>query len=228
MSRLNVLASIALLSVFSSCQLDTRSQVREQDEKQVIRKQVQNLQQTTADVNSRFADLEDDMRKTNGRIEALETRFQQSQNAAKANADKGTAALDARMKDSDAAYREEFQKLRAELDALKAHVESERAAEASAAAASAAAAKKDPFAAAEEKYEKKEYKEAILDYERYRKANPKGPKFSTATYKIGSSFQELGMIDEARSFYEEVTAKFPKSKDAARAKTKLAKLKAKK
>ena len=222
-------ALAGVLQILSGCQLDTRTGVREQDEKQVMRKQVANLQATTADVNSRFQDLEDDVRKTNGRLEAVETRMQQAQAQSKANSDKGSQVLDSKMKDNDGAYREEFTKLQTQIDTLKAQLDSARATESAASAASAAVnAKKDPFAAAEDKYEKKEYKEAILDYERFRKANPKGKQFPTATYKIGASFQDLGMIEEARAFYEEVLLKFPKSKDAARAKAKLLKLKAKK
>lgn len=214
----------------TGCMLDTRSQVREQDEKTVMRKQVQNLQQTTADVNTRFQDLEDDVRKTNGRIEALETRLQRADNVSQSNAVKLNQATDARLSDADKAYREEFAKMRAELSDLKAQFssagEQRRSSDASA-AASAAVSKADPFKAGEEKYEKKEYREAVLDYERYRKAYPKGKLFSTATYKIGSSFQEMGMADEARAFYEEVLSKFPKSKDAGRANAKLKALKKK-
>ncbi len=214
--------------LFSGCQLDTRTNVREQDEKQVVRKQVANLQAATADVNTRFQDLEDDVRKTNGRVEALEVRMQQAQAQAQSKFEKGSQGIEGKLKDNDAGYREEFSKLHTEIESLKAQLNSARAAESAAVAQESANAKKDPFSLAEEKYEKKEYKEAILDYERYRKASPKGKQISTATYKIGSAFQELGMIEEARAFYEEAIAKFPKSKDATRAKAKLNKLKAKK
>ena len=86
---------------------------------------------------------------------------------------------------------------------------------------------KTQFQAAEAAFEKKAWKEAILDYEKYRKAFPKGKEFPAATYKIGVSFQELGMADEARAFYEEVIAKFPKGKDAKSAQARLKALKKK-
>lgn len=213
--------------LFSGCMLDTRSQSKEQDEKSVMRKQVANLQQTTADVNSRFADVEEDERKANGKIEALETRLQRAEAAAQAKADKNVASVDAKLGDNDKAYREEFMKLRTEIDALKAQQSSVADARRSSDAAAASEAKKDPFEAAEAKFESKNYKEAILDYQNYRKKNPSGKHFSTATYKIGSSFQEMGMIDEARAFYEEVVSKFPKTKDAGRAQAKLKALKKK-
>lgn len=216
------LASLAL----NSCMLDSRNQVKQEDEKTVMRKQVQSLQATTADVNSRFQDVEDDVRKANGKIEALETQIQRERSANASNASKGSAALEARMSEMDKAYREEFVKLHGEIDQLRGQA-SARASDEAASNASAAASKADPFKAAEDKYEKKEYREAILDYERYRKANPKGKQISTATYKIGSAFQELGMGEEARAFYSEVIEKFPKSKDAGRASAKLKSLKKK-
>lgn len=61
------------------------------------------------------------------------------------------------------------------------------------------------------------WKEAILNYQKYRDSSPKGKFYADSTYKIGVCFQELGMKDEARSFYEEVAAKFPKSKEAKKA-----------
>ena len=221
------LPSAICLTLFSGCMLDTRSQNKEQDEKTVMRKQVANLQATTADVNSRFADAEEDVRKANGRIEALETRLQRTEAAAQAKAEKGNASIEAKLGDNDKAYREEFAKLQSEIDALKAQLNSAADARRSSDAAAASEAKKDPFEAAEAKFEAKSYKEAILDYQNYRKKNPSGKRFSTATYKIGSSFQEMGMNDEARAFYEEVLSKFPKTKDAGRAQAKLKALKKK-
>jgi TolA-binding protein len=61
-----------------------------------------------------------------------------------------------------------------------------------------------------------------LSYERYRSSHPKGKSFAAATLKIGVCFQELGMSDEAQAFYEEVVAKFPKSKEAEKANARLA------
>ncbi len=212
---------VALLLI-SGCTLDTRSQVRQEDERTVMRKQVQNLQQTTADVNSRFADVEEDVRRANGRIEALETRLQRSAQEQQGKSTQASQALDARLADNDKAYREEFKALHAEIDALKAQLESRRSSD-----AAAASAAKDPFSSAESKFDQKSYQGAILDYQAYRKANPSGKHFAAATYKIGVSFQEMGMIDEARAFYDEVIAKAPKSKEAKSAQAKLKALKKK-
>lgn len=71
---------------------------------------------------------------------------------------------------------------------------------------------------------KKDWEDAILAYEDYRKKNPKGSDYAHATYRIGVSFQSMGLKDDARAFFKEVVDKFPKSKEAGLAKDKLKKL----
>jgi TolA-binding protein len=80
---------------------------------------------------------------------------------------------------------------------------------------------KNPFELGESRFEQKSWREAIFAYEDYRKSYPKGKNFGAATYKIGVSFQELGMLDDAKPFYDEVISKFPKSKEADRARSRL-------
>lgn len=207
--------------------LQTRESQKEQEEKVVLKQQVNTLQSTTADTNARFQDLEDENRKLSGKIEALEAKlmiFAQK-------ADKANANQDAKSAQNDETYKEEFQKINTDVASLKAQLtelqeEKRRAAEARAANDAAKAARdaesaKNPLAAAEDKFEKKMWKEAILDYEKYRSSNPKGKSLALATYKIGLCFQELGMIEEAKAFFEEVLSKYPKSKDAAKAEARL-------
>lgn len=221
------LLGLAVLSVVlqTGC-LDTRTAVKEQEEKFVLRKQVANLQQTSADVNSRFQDIEDELRRVNGRVETVENRVQQ----VTAKEEKSQAANETRLKERDDIYREEFNRLHAELAQLKTTIatfqeEQSRVAQAKAAQAAQAAA--NPFAAAEEKFENKNYREAILDYEKYRRANPKGKQFAAATYKIGVAFAEMGMPEDGKAFFEEVIAKFPKSKEADKAAAKIKAMKKK-
>ena len=225
--------SLAQVVCLMGC-LEMRDDRKEIDEKTVMKRQVQTLQQSTADVNSRFQDLEDDVRKLNGREAESEQKIKQTN----ALMDKGFGLADNKFKEKDEVYREEFSKLRAELDAVKGQLASiqtqqqqaaaaaaQAAADASVAASKAAEAAKDPFAVAEEKFEQKAWRDAILDYEKYRKANPKGKNFAMATYKIGVCFQEMGSAEDARAFFEEVISKFPKAKEAKSAATRLKKLK---
>lgn len=233
-----IATSTAVVSL-SGC-LQTREAAKEQEEKQVFRKQLGTLQQTTADVNSRFQDLEEDQRRTNGRLEAVEVKLQQVSQQVTAKIEKANAGNEARVKEKDDAYREEFGKLTGEITQLKAQVAAlteaqSKAAEARVRAeteaqqakAAAAEASKNPFAVAENLFEKKDWKDAILNYEKYRSQNAKGKNFAAATYKIGVCFQELGMIEEAKAFYDEVMSKFPKSKEAEKAASRMKKLKKK-
>lgn len=221
-----LLLSIAT-SLLAGCALETRNGTKEVEERQVLRKQISTVQASAADMNARFQDLEDGQRRLQGRLEAMEAMSKKEGSSSS----KALQASEQRQKEIDAAYREEFVKMKTEIEGLKSQINGfedgqRRASQASAASAAAAAASdKDPFGAAEEKFGKKAWRDAILDYQKYRRDNPKGKQFSTATYKIGASFQELGMVDEARAFYEEVVSKFPKTKDATRANAKLKALK---
>jgi TolA-binding protein len=226
---------LSLCLLLTGC-LETRNGSKELDEKVVLKSQVSALQKNTADTSSRFQDIEDDIRKLSGRIELNENRA----NQAMSRAEKSDGGAAARLKENDEkfkAYREELTRLNAEVEQLKTQMaglaEEARRAQAQASEASSARASekaqsmKNPYAAAEEKFDQKNWKEAILDYERYRKGNPKGKNFAAATYKIGVSFQELGLIEEAKAFYEEVISKFPKTHDADKATTRLKGLKKK-
>lgn len=224
--RLSIVSALALsLTILSGC-LETRTGVKELEEKQVLRKQVTTLQQSSADVNSRFGEIEEELRRSNGRNEALDARMTQI----KDRAEKNDFALEGKLKEQDTklgAFREEMVKMQTEMNELRASNQAlQTALQAGAAAggsgsSAAASGDKTPFDRGEAKFEAKAWRDAIFAYEEYRKANPKGKNFTAATYKIGVSFQELGMLDDAKLFYEEAIAKSPKSKEADRARTRL-------
>lgn len=86
------------------------------------------------------------------------------------------------------------------------------------------AKKKGPWTKGNEYYGQKKWENAILSFEEYRKKYPKGKSYSDATYKIGMSFKNLGMKQDAKAFFKEVVDRYPKSKAAKQAKTQLKKL----
>ncbi len=229
----SILLPLSLPLVLAGC-LQTRETQKEHEEKQVLQKQLSTLQTTSADTNVRFQDIEEENRRLVGRVEALEVKLAQftSKN------EKSSGAIDAKLKENNEIYKEEFGKINVELTQIKEQLvamqaEGRRAAEARAAAETTASAKnsdgaKDAFKVGEAKFEKKSWKEAILDYEKYRAQHPKGKYFAAATYKIGVCFQELGMSEEAKAFYEEVIAKYHKTKDSEKAHARLKALSKKK
>lgn len=87
--------------------------------------------------------------------------------------------------------------------------------------------KSNPYDVAQEFFAKKEWKKAILSYQKYVDEFPKGKNVPEAKYRIGVCFQELGMKEEAAAFYEEVVAQHPKSDAGKRSKIRLSKLKKK-
>lgn len=61
------------------------------------------------------------------------------------------------------------------------------------------------------------WEKAIEVLEEYRRGNPKGPQYPSATYLIGRAFQELDMKEEAQIFFKELMAEHPKSPFAEKA-----------
>lgn len=202
----------------------TRSDLREAEQKRQMQDQVVNLQRSTADVNNRFADIEADLRNMNGRIEVLENRNSQLvQERDRARGQMEQAGLDQNKKIQ--ILSDEVSRLNEQINALTSEMNAIKAAATEGQAERASVAKKDTFEIAEELFDKKDWRKAILNYQKFRDANPKNKRFPEATYKIGVSFQELGMKDEARTFFEEVIARHPNSPEAKKARIRVKNLK---
>lgn len=214
---MKIIIAIFSLLTFVGC-LKTREAVREAEQQKVVQEQVVTLQKSTANQETRFSDINEDIRNLSGRIEVVENKF---------NTSSGDSLEQAR-KNEELAQRvtilqEALTKLEAQVLALQAE-----AGAAKTAAAKSGSGKSDKklstFDLAENQFNDKNWKEAILSYQKYRDDNPKGKNFAEATYKTGVCFQELGMKDEARAFYEEVIAKSPNTAVAKRAKSRLSRL----
>ncbi len=200
----------------------TRDDIKEAEQKKQMQDSVVHLQKNTADTNNRFADIEADLRSMNGRVEVMENRI----NQVSQDRDKKTASNEQLNADNSKKLQilqDELSKLTEQVGALNAEMTALKSA--SHEAAVAPAAKKDQFEQGEENFEKKDWKKAILNYNKFRDSNPKSKKFPEATYKIGVCFQELGMKDEAKTFFDEVIAKFPNAAEAKKARTRLKNLK---
>lgn len=226
-----ILIAVSTLFLVTGC-LQTRSALKEQEEKQVLHKTVKTLQKDTADVSTRFSDIDEDLRKLNGRVEAVEFKMNQAQAASSAGA-KSSEARSAEIENRMKIYQEAITKMDSELIELRSALvamqeEMRRAPPASSGRGRGGGAPPSAFSTAEGFFKDGHWKEAILEYEKYRKASSKGKQFAEATYKIGVCFQELGLTEEAKAFYEEVLAKFPKSKEAEKASYRLKNLNKKK
>ena len=160
----------------------------------------------------RMDEIEEQLRVTNGRLETLEQAHNENKNVKQASKEE----VEQKFK----AYEEELRVLHAKVQALTEYQEQKTVA--------VETKTKNPkalYERGEELFKEKKWKEAISSYQKYREAQPKGAEHADATYKIGVSFQELNMKDEARTFYEEVIQKAPKSREAKKAAIRLKSLK---
>lgn len=70
-------------------------------------------------------------------------------------------------------------------------------------------------------YSLRDYKRAIKEFQNFIERHPRDSKVPEAILKQGNSFYELGMLDEAKAFYQKVVSSYSSSPEAAKAKTKL-------
>ncbi len=210
--------------------MQTRGDVRTGEQRQVLQQQVGTLQKTNADTFNRIADLEEQTRFLSGRIEVLENKLS---NANGESEQLRRSAVEASQNQNQkiAIFQEALSKMEQNLLAVQAEMAGLRAqtlADQTRKETQKEVQKKsdkNPFESGEDYFDRKDYKSAILEYEKYRSKSSKGKNVATATYKMGLSFQELGMKDEAKTFYDEVISKYPKSEEARKAKSRLQKIK---
>lgn len=88
-----------------------------------------------------------------------------------------------------------------------------------------AALEEATFLRGETYFKLKKFKKAIVDYSRFPEKFPKSTYHPKALLKIGESFEELGLKDEAKAFFSDLVEKFPKSSEAKAAKKKITKKK---
>lgn len=219
MKKLVLLIFILSFGSFSllGC-LKTRTDVKETETKQVIAQQVTTLQKTNADTSNRIAELEQEVRELNGKLEVIENKMSR-QNPDTEKTIKGVSELAADSNKKLAAYQEELVKQDNAIKQLTLEIEALKADRAK--AAEKPVEKKDPHQLADEYFKQSDWKKAIIQYQKYRDENPKGKKVADSTYKIAYCFSELGMKEEAKTFYEEVVSKFPGTPEAKKAKAKI-------
>lgn len=210
MKKNMMVAVLVLMGALTGC-LKTRSEVQEVENKKQMQEQVVTLQRSTADQSARFSEIDEDIRKLNGRIEVMEN--QGTQNAGK---ERSVQTQIDELNRKISLLQETIVKMENDL----ASGSRENRNPNMGGAKEAAPSKGGIFDRAEAQFKKKEWKDAIINYQKYRDSNPNGKQFGEATYKIGVCFQELGMKDEAKVFYEEAIAK-GKGEVAKRARARL-------
>ncbi len=218
----NLLYAILIGVLFQGC-LDTRDSAKDVEEKQQIQKQVGSLQRSTADVNSKFQETDDSLSKLSARVDVLDNHLGKQDE----KVEKSMLPRDQKIKELTEklnVHQEVMTKLDTQITALQNQVnqmteEMKRAPPA--ASAKSEGGEKGDYKIAEDYFDKKQWQDAAITFEKYRKQNPKGKHAAEALYKIGVSFQELGSKDEAKVFYKDVMSQYPNSTDAKKASTRL-------
>lgn len=222
------LITVSTAVLFCSSCLMTRNDVKEAETKQVLQKQVVDLQRNSADINSRFSDIEEQLRHINGRVENVESKISKNDtDSVRMMKNQSENIQDANKKLS--VYQEALTKLEnqvqqnnTEIAALKAELAK---ASTTKSAKDSKDTKKDVLSSAQDLFKQKDWQNAIIEFQKYRDKNPKGKHVPEATYKIGVCFQELSMKEDAKTFYQEVIASYPNSEEAKKAKSRLKALK---
>lgn len=174
----------------------------------------------------RFEEIDEQLRQLNGRVENLENQIART-GATSTEAQEAELKLKQTQDLKLVAYEEALKKLESDVLTLSKEIEQLKAPPANVAAkkGGASATSRTAYEEGEELFTAKKWREAIVSYQKYRDSNPKGRNYADATYKMGVAFHELGMKDEARVFLEEVKEKFPNSKEAKKALTRMKTLK---
>jgi TolA-binding protein len=196
-----------------------RSEGRNESRSEPRKIQVDPVQERAANTSAKLDEMESQFRNINGRLDVVENRIGQL-DALKSDQQSTDQNRQGDMGRQMKAYEEALGKMETQLAALGEEVRSMKTRKEVAAAAAPGHAK-DGVARAEELFSKKEFKQAIVEFENYRKAFPKGKGYASATLKIGMAFSELNMKDEAKAFYQEVVTKFPSSAEAKKASQRL-------
>lgn len=238
----NILILASTLFLLSGC-LQTRNESTRQS--QAYRKKNADNQAAEAEAAPRIDERDELIRALNGRIETLEGQLTQIQRE-KSQQQQASSAESQKI----AALQESLTKMEAQLQKLEAdsnrapapaakssdeetlkniNVKPSAGTHSGSGATGAATANKGktPFEIGEDLFKQKEWKKAILSYQKHVEEYPKGKSVPEAKYKTGVSFQELGLKDEAIAFYEEVIAQYPKTEAGKKAKIRLTGLQSK-
>ena len=208
----------------------TREQIREGATPGEGQSEISQMQVKRAEEVARMDELEESVRLLRGEVEVAQnqiTQMEQAKQAAASEAGEQQAMSSKSMEQRLVIFEEALRSFETKLVAMSAEIQKLKSRPA-AKAASATKPKAESvgnYGGAQKSFDQKSWKQAIVGYEKYRELNPKGRRYADATYKIGVCFQELGMKTEAKAFYEEVIAKYPKSNTAKKAKYRLSQVK---
>lgn len=238
MNKFNLVLSVIAVLTLSSC-LKTRSELGEGYQSQVYsKKQADNQKQEAVSEVAKVDEKDELIRTLNGRVETLENQISQLNKEKQENPDGQKIQLL-----QESLIKMEAQLAKLEGDLAVAKTQPPQATHANTPAPNSSDAKVPPvkgeikgeikssknaaFDSAQDFFAKKDFKNAILEYQKFVDANAKTKNklVPEAKYKIGLCFEAMGLKDEAHSFYEEVAAQHGSTEFGKKAKAKVTKAK---
>jgi len=173
-------------------------------------------QRQKAQIDSRFFEIDRDFRQLYGKIEAIEGRVEQL-----GSQDNGSGATSEEAEEKIKALETRVQTLEEAILSLDKRLSSKNASFKSGARGSIAKNIKSDFQKGEAYLAQKDCVNAIESFDKYRKRYPKGRYYSIATYNMGECFRQLELPKDAKAFYREVLDRYPETKVAKRAESRL-------
>lgn len=182
---------------------------------------INQVRKQNADLKAANLEFEEKFRQLSGKVEELEIINSRLETSKQQMAGEESQELQA-YKDSVSELVQEKKRLEQELALLK-----EENKMAKQAVISAKKTDTEHLEKADSYFDDKRWTEAVTEYQNYReKAKSKSSEdYALATYKIGVCFQELGMISEAKTFFQSVVTKNKDTKAAKYASYRLTQIK---
>lgn len=229
MKNLAYFLILGLLLFQASC-ITTRASLEEQKKEEMMQKNVQSLQKGKADLEVQLQESQSEVRNLVGRIEVLENQLQTQESEEKSKAEANQLEQEEKKKEfsllieTTSELQQQVKKMSAEISKLEEEVKVLKKKALTKKSPPKRAKKRGNYTQAEYDYSRKNWREAALNYQKYRELNPKGRQYARATYRMGVCFENLKLKDDAKVFYEEVISKYPKSSYAKNARSRVKKL----
>jgi tol-pal system protein YbgF len=230
----------ALLAVSMSGCLKTRAQLNQDRDEDTRRPQPAHVEEVKPQGQYVIDEIKSEMTRLQGRVEDLERSQKESGQASNRAHAEEMKKLEGRIVELEQAQANMLEELKKVRDNAQANADPNEAFEKAKASydskqydaaidgftlylknSKAKRAEEAHFFRGESFFQLKQYKKAIVDYSKFPEKYTSSKRLPDALYKIGLSFDALGMKSDAQGFFAEVVEKFPKSAEAKKAKTKL-------
>lgn len=210
-----IILIISSMFFLSAC-LVTRSDLRTSEERKLLQDEVQEIKQQKVTTEERLSEIETSIRSLVGDVEELKNSKSLMTQADEMGEKKIQDSFDI-VQERMNTFKEALISQEKLIKDLSQQMKQLEAALKKKSKIKAEKVPKGNYASGEYWFAKKEWRKAAQGYREYRELNPNGRKYIDSTFKIAVCFENLGLKNEAKLFYQEVVSKAPGSGLAKRA-----------